>query len=282
MQIGKFKLTALEFGRFKLDGGAMFGVVPRVLWEKYHPTDKRNRIEMALRCLLISFDDRHVLVDTGFGENRTEKFRKIFDFRSSDNYLSDSLAEIGLTKDDITDVILTHLHFDHCGGSTTDKTDNPVPAFKNAKYYIQKRQLDHARSRFERDKASYLPEDFEPIINSNRAEIADGYWQLVPGLDTIICDGHTPGMQLVRVQDEGETLIYAADLIPLASQVPLAWIMGYDLFPVTTLDEKRKLLTEAVRSNWTLMFEHDPNFVTGKVVENDKGFVFKEFADRST
>ena len=184
MQIGKFKLTALEFGRFKLDGGAMFGVVPRVLWEKYHPTDKRNRIEMALRCLLISFDDRHVLVDTGFGENRTEKFRKIFDFRSSDNYLSDSLAEIGLTKDDITDVILTHLHFDHCGGSTTDKTDNPVPAFKNAKYYIQKRQLDHARSRFERDKASYLPEDFEPIINSNRAEIADGYWQLVPGLDT--------------------------------------------------------------------------------------------------
>jgi len=271
-QIGRFKLTPLEFGRFKLDGGAMFGVIPKVLWERFHPADEQNRIEMALRCLLIEVKNRRILVDTGSGEGRTEKFRKIFNFRSSDNYIKDTLAQINLTPDQITDVMITHLHFDHAGGATSNKNDNPIPSFSNARYYIQKKQLIHARSRFERDRASYFPDDFEPLIVEGVAEVVDGTWELLPGIDVLICNGHTPGMQLVRIRDKGETLVYAADLIPLASQFSLPWIMSYDLYPMITLEEKRRLLTQAVEEDWTFFFEHDPNHITGKVSHTDKGF----------
>ncbi len=276
MQIGKFKLTALEFGRFKLDGGAMFGVIPRVLWERQHPADEKNRIDMALRCLLIEIDDRKILVDTGFGQDRTEKFRKIFQFDGDNNYLEKSLSEVGLTTADITDVILTHLHFDHDGGATINKDSNPIPAFPNARYYIQQKQLDHARARFERDKASYLPEDFEPLFEANVVEIVDGEWKLLPGIDFLICNGHTPAMQLARVRDHGLTLVYGADLIPLASQFPLPWIMSYDLYPVQTLEEKRRILTEAAEEDWMFFFEHDPEIVIGKVRKTPKGFALAE------
>ncbi len=270
-QIGKFKVTPLEFGRFKLDGGAMFGVVPKVLWEKKHPADDRNQIEMALRCLLIETEDRKILVDTGFGEGRADKFKKIYQFSGSETYLAETLSEAGLNLDQITDVVLTHLHFDHGGGSTIDKQSDPKPAFPNARYYIQKNQVDHARERFERDKASYFPEDFEPLIENGNAVIKDGPWELVPGLDTIVCNGHTPGMQLVRISDENKTVIYGADLIPLASQFTLPWIMSYDLYPVTTLEEKKKLLAEAATKGWIFIFEHDPVYLSGKVAINEKG-----------
>ncbi len=273
MEIGRFKLTPLEFGRFRLDGGAMFGVVPRVLWERIHPPDEMNRIEMALRCLLIEVEDRQVLIDTGFGEGRSEKFRRIYDFQGSGNFIDDALRAAGTSRDRITDVILTHLHFDHCGGSTTDKEAAPEPTFPNARYYIQKRQLNHARSNLERDRASYLPEDYEPLISAGVAEVNDGPWELRPGIDTIICDGHTPGMQLVRVQDAGQTLLYAADLVPLASHFYLPWIMAYDLHPVTTLQEKRRILTQASEEGWIFFFEHDPFRATGKVRLTEKGFV---------
>lgn len=272
MQIGKFKLTALEFGRFKLDGGAMFGVIPKVLWQKYHPADEMNRIDMALRCLLIEFENRKILIDTGFGQDRSEKFRKIFEFDGDNDYLEKSLAHIGLTPEDITDVVLTHLHFDHGGGSTIDKNNNPIPAFPNARYFIQKEQLEHARSRFERDKASYLPEDFEPLINAGVVDIVDGEWEMLPGIDFMICNGHTPSMQLARVRDAGTTLLYGADLIPLASQFPLPWIMSYDLEPVKTLEEKRKILTLAAEEKWIFFFEHDPATVIGRVKNTPKGF----------
>lgn len=273
MEIGKFKVTPLDFGRFMLDGGAMFGVVPRVLWEKQHPADEKNRIDMALRCLLIEVDDRKILVDDGFGEGRSEKFRKMFDYRGSDNYVHDMLGEAGLNHEQITDVILTHLHFDHCGGSTYNKETDPVPTFPNARYYIQEKQLIHARSRFERDRASYLPEDFEPLVWEGLVDIVDGPWELMPGIDTIVCNGHTPAMQLVRIRSGSEVFVYAADLIPLASQFPLPWIMSYDLYPVTTLEEKHKILTTAARENWTFIFEHDPRFVTGRVKLIEKGFI---------
>lgn len=276
MNIGRFKLTSLEFGRFKLDGGAMFGVVPRVLWERYHPADEKNRIDMIMRCLLIEAEDRKILVDTGFGEGRAEKFRSIYSFEGSDHFMDDALHNAGVNRDEITDVILTHLHFDHCGGSTVDKSGNPHPAFPNAKYYIQKRQLEHARERFERDSASYFPEDFEPLIRQGVAKVIDGTWQLMEGIDTIIVNGHTPSQQLVRVCDGGDTLIYAADLIPLASQFPLPWIMGYDLYPVTTLNEKREILTQAAREGWIFFFEHDPEHVTGRVKQTEKGFILDE------
>jgi glyoxylase-like metal-dependent hydrolase (beta-lactamase superfamily II) len=271
MQIGKFKITPLEFGKFRLDGGAMFGVVPRVLWERYHPADEKNTIAMVMRAMMIEVDDRKIIVDTGFGEGRTEKFRKMFSFQGSDTFVDDALVAAGLSREAITDVIITHLHFDHAGGSTVDKNTSPRPAFPNAHYYIQKEQLNHARSGMERDRASYLREDFEPIIEAGVAEIVDGEWEMMEGLDTIICNGHTPAMQLVRIRDEGKILVYAADLIPLAVQFNLPWIMAYDLYPVTTLEEKKRILKQAVEENWIFFFEHDPHWITGKPVMTDKG-----------
>ena len=272
INIGKFKITSLEFGKFKLDGGAMFGVVPKVLWERVHPSDEKNRIDMATRCMLIEVDDRKILVDTGFGEGRVEKFRKIYGFRGSENYLDDVLGEHSLSRDQITDVILTHLHFDHVGGATQGKDDIPYPAFPNATYYIQQRQLDHARSRFERDKASYFTSDFEPLIEAGVVELVNGAWELLPGLSMFTCNGHTPSQQLIRIESAGETLIYPADLIPLACHFSLPWIMAYDLEPVKTLDEKRKLLTEAAEKGWTFFFEHDVSTVLAKVRLGERGF----------
>jgi len=273
--IGDYRLTTLEFGQFKLDGGAMFGVVPRVLWSRFHPPDENNQIEMALRCLLVEGNGRKILVDTGFGLERTQRFRDMYAYTGSDDYLTEGLATVGLAKDDITDVFLTHLHFDHCGGSTL--LDNGVrrPAFPKARYHYQLKQLEHARERFERDKASYFPDDFEPPINAGQAVIHDGSFELLPGIDTVICHGHTPSMQLLRVRAEGKTAIYGADLIPLASQFPLPWIMAYDLYPVTTLEEKRRILNEAARDGWTFIFEHDPVHVFGQVIQTDRGFSLK-------
>ena len=272
INIGRFKITSLEFGKFKLDGGAMFGVVPKVLWERVHPADEKNRIDMALRCMLIEVEDRKILVDTGFGEGRVEKFRKIYDYRGSENYLDDVLGEQDLSRDQITDVIITHLHFDHVGGATQGKDATPHPAFPNAKYYMQYRQVEHARSRFERDKASYFPHDFEPLLEAGVVKIFDGAWELVPGLSMFTVDGHTPSQQLIKIEDGGETLIYAADLIPLACHFSLPWIMAYDLNPVKTLNEKRELLTEAAEKGWTFFFEHDLSTVMAKVQVGEKGF----------
>ncbi len=271
-EVGRFKLTTLEFGRFRLDGGAMFGVIPRVLWGRFHPPDENNRIEMALRCLLIETDGHRILVDTGFGSERTERFRSLYDFTGGDDYMEKGLAEIGIGAEDITDVFLSHLHFDHCGGTTVRKSSSPIPIFPKARHHYQLRQLEHARSRLERDKASYFVEDFEPPIQAGLAEIHDGPWELLPGIDTLIVNGHTPAMQLLRVRDNNQTVIFAADLIPLASQFPLPWIMAYDLYPVTTLEEKRKILPEAARDGWLFIFEHDIQHVSGRVVQNEKGF----------
>ncbi len=275
MQIGRFRITPVEFGHFRLDGGAMFGVIPRVLWEKFHPADEKNRIDMVMRAMLVETDDRKILVDTGFGEGRSEKFRRMFNFSGSDSLVDDSLQSAGLSREMITDVILTHLHFDHAGGSTIMKDTNPRPAFPNARYYIQRRQLEHARSRLERDRASYLKEDFEPLIDNGALEIVDGEWRLMEGVEMIICDGHTPGQQLVKVSGDGSTLVYAADLIPLAVQFNLPWIMAYDLYPVTTLEEKKRILSQAVDEDWTFFFEHDPVWITGKPVRTDKGYALK-------
>ncbi len=272
MEIGKFKITPIEFGNFRLDGGAMFGVIPKVLWERFHPADDKNRIDMVMRCLLIEVDDRKILIDDGFGQERTDKFKEIFAFTGGEDYLDKGLADAGLELSDITDVVLSHLHFDHCGGSTTQKNTNPVPTFPNAKYHIQKRQLDHARSRLERDRASYHPVDFEPLVEAGVVNIVEEEWSLMDGMDFLICNGHTPGMQLARIQDGGETLLFGADLIPLACQFPIPWIMSYDLYPITTLNEKKKILGQAADEGWTFFFEHDPKHTFGKVRKTDKGF----------
>jgi glyoxylase-like metal-dependent hydrolase (beta-lactamase superfamily II) len=275
LEIGNYKLTTLEFGNFKLDGGAMFGVVPQTLWGRYHPPDESNRIEMALRCLLIEGNGRRILVDAGFGSGRAQRFKEIYAFTGEENYLEKGLASLGLTAGDVTDSFITHLHFDHVGGATTGKGSKPIPAFPNAHYHIQKLQLEHARERNERDRASYFPEDFEPLIESGQAVVHEGSYQLAPDIDCVICNGHTPAMQLPRVKGDGKMAVYAADLIPLSSQFPLPWIMAYDLYPLTTLEEKRVILHQAAAEEWIFVFEHDPLRVTGQVIETEKGFALK-------
>jgi len=222
--------------------------------------------------MLVEAGDRKILVDTGFGQGRAEKFRRIYDFRGSDNFMIEALAGEGLTPDQITDVIITHLHFDHAGGSTIDKDSDPKPTFPNARYYIQAAQLAHARKRMERDRASYFPADFEPLIERGCAEVVEGEWSLMPGIDVLVVNGHTPGMQLPRIANGGQTLLFAADLVPLASQFPLAWIMAYDLYPVTTLEEKRRILTQAEREGWQFFFEHDPLHAAGRVKWDGRDF----------
>jgi len=275
-EVGDYKLTTLEFGRFKLDGGAMFGVVPRVLWARFHPPDENNQIDMALRCLLIEGGGKRILVDAGFGPHRTERFRQMYAFTGSDDYLDRGLEAVSRRREDITDVFLTHLHFDHCGGASMLVDGKRRPSFPNAQYHYQRDQLEHARKRFERDKASYFADDFEPPLNTGQGIIHDGPFNLTPDIDALICNGHTPGMQLPRIRGGGRTVVYAADLIPLSSQFPLPWIMSYDLYPVQTLEEKRIILTEAAREEWLFIFEHDPIVTSGQVVMSERGFALKK------
>ncbi len=277
IQIGRFKLTTLSLDGFKLDGGAMFGVIPKILWRRFHPADEDNRIDMVARCLLVEIDERKILIDTGLGEGRTQKFKEMYSYEREDGELQLSLQGLGLTLEDITDVVITHLHFDHNGGSTNSKCGDPKPTFPNARYYIQSRQLEHARSRFERDRASYLPEDFEPLIKAGVVELKEGDWELIPGFDVLVFNGHTPAMQLPRIKDEGKTVLYASDLIPLHSHFPLPWIMAYDLNPITTLEEKRKLLQKAVSEKWLFIFEHDPFYEAGYVELTPRGFSFMKY-----
>ncbi len=276
MKIGDYTLSPIATGDFRLDGGAMFGVIPRILWEKTNPPDDKNRIQMTMRALLLQGNGRRILIDNGIGHKVDDKFARMFHIEHSQSTLAQSLAKLGLTSQDITDVILTHLHFDHCGGSTIHDGKDVVPTFPNARYYVQKRQYEHALKRNERDRASYFAENFEPMKSAGHLEFLDGATVLWPGVETLVVDGHTPGQQLVKISDKTHTLLYCADLIPTASHIPLPYIMAYDLEPLVTLDEKKRLLPQAHDEGWILFFEHDSFHVAAKIKKTDKGFSIGE------
>ncbi len=282
MKIGKYTLHVVEAETFKLDGGAMFGVVPKVLWEKTNPADEKNRIEMKARTLLLSDGKRNILIDTGIGNYWHEKFANIFQFQQN-SPLEKSLAQLGLTTENITDVILTHLHFDHTGGATIKQGEKWIPTFPNAKYYLQKTQYEWGLNPSEKDKASYFRERFEPLMQEGVLELLDGNLKFDDEIELIKTDGHTFGQQTVKVSDGDKTLFYCADLIPTASHIPLPYIMSYDLFPMQTLKEKKEILPRAVEENWLLFFEHDPYSIASTVKKTEKGFVagekFKELPE---
>lgn len=273
MFLGKFDIRPIYDGFFALDGGAMFGVVPKVFWEKTNPADEKNRIKLALRTLLVKTGKELVLIDTGIGDKFQDKFKDIY--KVDKTYaIEKSLKESGVKPEDINIVINTHLHFDHCGGNTRiNNWGEVVPKFPNALYYIQEDEWKYACNPDIRSKASYLNENYEPLEKSGNLKLINGDLKIIQGIEVIKTAGHTPGHQIVLMQSDDKTAVYWGDLIPTASHLNIPYVMGYDLFPLTTINWKEKLLPRALKEKWLMLFEHDPteNFCYLKQEQNRWG-----------
>lgn len=278
------KLYTINTGYFKLDGGAMFGVVPKTIWNKINPADENNLCNWALRCLLIEDGGRLILVDNGNGDKQDAKFFSYYHLHGDDT-LEKSLARYGFSKDDITDVFLTHLHFDHCGGSIKREGDKLVPNFKNATYWSNLEHWNWAVHPNEREKASFLKENILPIEESGKLKFIEvmpmeerlGETPFTENISVRFVNGHTQAMMLPQIRYNDKTVVFMADLLPSASHIPLPYVMGYDMFPLTTLNEKRSFLTEAVENNYILFFEHDPKYECCTVQQTEKGIRPKDF-----
>lgn len=257
MKLGDWHFRTFHDGRFKLDGGAMFGVVPKIFWEKHHPADEYNRIGLDLRCLLVDHGDRRILVDTGMGDRWDEKKTGVFALERRPNQLVAELAEAGITADSVTDVILTHLHFDHSGGTMREVDGDLVPVFRQARHWVQARQWEWASNPSERDRASFRNEDFAGLKAAGQLELIDGNREIMPGVRVTTISGHTPGQQMVEFHTGVKTVVFCADLLPFQSQLHVPWIMGFDLNPLLTVTEKKQFLTRAAEDGYILVFEHD-------------------------
>lgn len=255
MKLGDLEFHILSDGHVLLDGGAMFGVIPKPMWEKKIPADARNRITLSMNCLLISTGGKRILVETGAGDKLNAKLRDIYGLDGS--RLTDRLRDYGLKPEHIDIVIDTHLHFDHCGGNTRVENGKAIPAFPNAQYFVQKGEYDHALAPTERDRASYFPENYVPIAEAGRLSLLDTDKVIAPGVEVIRVPGHTANMQCVKLTGAGKTAFLFADLVPTTAHLSLPWIMGYDLYPMTTLENKKKWIPEVLREGWLALFAHD-------------------------
>ncbi len=273
------KLYTVNTGYFKLDGGAMFGVVPKSIWQKINPADDNNMCSWALRCLLIEDANRLILVDNGMGNKQDAKFFGHYYLHGNDS-LDGSLKQQGFHRDDITDVFLTHLHFDHCGGSINREGDTLVPAFKNAVYWSNQSHWDWAVKPNDREKASFLKENILPIESSGQlkfiktADMKDDRLGEIPFAENIsirFVNGHTEKMMLPQIRYKDKTIVYMADLLPSQGHIPLPYVMAYDMFPLTTLQEKKSFLNEAADNNYLLYFEHDPVYEICTLIRTEKG-----------
>jgi glyoxylase-like metal-dependent hydrolase (beta-lactamase superfamily II) len=269
MKIGDYLLFPVPAGRFRLDGGAMFGVVPKVLWGREHPADEFNRVEMVSRSLLVAGEGKLVLVNTGIGQNWSEKQRAMYTVDEAVR-LERSLAELGYRPEEVTHVIQTHLHFDHAGGMIDGQ--GPRPLFPRAEYVVQKKHFQWAQAPSERDRASFRPDGWECLARAGQLRLLEGEQEFLPGMFLHLVHGHTPHQQLLRITDGRASLLYCSDLVPLASQVRIPWIMAYDLNPLDTLEEKRRLLGQAAAEGWLLFLEHDPAVATCRVRQTARGF----------
>jgi len=280
MRFGSYDCFTLVMDSFLLDGGAMFGVVPKNLWEKKISADSSNRIPMQARSLIIRGNDKIILVDTGIGDKLPAKFKKIYDIQTSVSSMAERLAPFELTEDDITDVILTHLHFDHAGGSTIISNGKVVPTFPNAVYHVQQTQWELACNPSVRDQSSYIPDNFMPLLEQNVLNLVNGGSdEFFDGIDLIVTDGHTRGQQHPLIKGDKQSLFFCADLIPTSAHIPIAWHMGYDNHPLTIMDEKDAILSRAVEENWILCFEHDPVIAAASVREEAGRVVIDQIVD---
>ena len=281
--VGTVQVHALQAGLQQLDGGAMFGVVPRTLWERKITPDARNRIPLGMRCLLIEHPDALVLIDTGAGNKESEKFYGIYGIENGPvgdhgpTQLQSAIAAAGFTPADVTMVINSHLHFDHAGGNTHRATDGSVAvSFPNARYVMRRGEWEWAHHTNERTSASYFPHNFDPVRHAGLLDMIDGDVELLPGLALRHTPGHTPHHQGILLTSGSERLFYLADLAPTTAHVPLPWIMGYDVEPLVTLETKRRLWDEAESDNWLMVFEHDAATAWGRIVRDGKGYVCGE------
>jgi glyoxylase-like metal-dependent hydrolase (beta-lactamase superfamily II) len=278
--VGRLTVHAIQAGGQQLDGGAMFGVVPKPLWQRRVPADERNRIQLGMRCLLIEHDRGWVLIDNGAGNKENAKFHEIYGVENATadgrTQLEAGLQSLGVRPDEIGLMIDTHLHFDHAGGNTwVDGSGTVRPTFPNARYVVQQGEYEWATHLNERTAASYFPRNFEPVVAAGLFDFVAGEVEVWRGIRLLPTPGHTPHHQSVLIESDGERAFFPADLIPTSAHVPLPWIMGYDVEPLRTLESKRTMLRRAVDENWLLVFEHDATVMSGRVVADGKGYAAK-------
>ena len=278
MTLAGYQIDLVHAGFLGLDGGAMFGIVPRPLWERHIPPDEANRIPLAMRCVLLRGHGRTILVDTGLGDKTDAKFDRIYAVDRSHTLLG-SLAALGVAPTDVTDVLLTHLHFDHGGGVTRRVTDGALElTFPHATHHVQRAHWEWAHTS-PREGASFLAENLDPLEASGQLRQLDGAEAPFPHMELLIANGHTRGQQLPLVSDGETTLFYAGDLLPTAAHVPLLWIMAYDVEPLETVREKDEVLARAAEGEWIVVFEHDPVHAIGRIEATERGYVATELAD---
>src|SRR3712207_3232853 len=270
MLFGDYRVEVVPDAEFRLDGGAMFGVVPRTLWSRVAPPDGRNRVRLACNCLYVEAGGERVLVETGLGDKWSEKQSEMYGIERRGTLGERVRALTGCAPEDVTVVVNTHLHFDHAGGNTRlDGGGRAVPAFPNARYLISRGEYEHAVRPHERDRASYLPENWRPLEESGQLELREAAYEVVPGLTMETVAGHSRTMQCLRLERGGRTLYGFADLVPTRAHLAPAWVMGYDLYPVETVEAKKRLLPQAAREQWLCLFYHDPEVPLSRLIEED-------------
>ena len=254
MTLGNFELTVLSDGVYRMDGGAMFGVIPKTMWEKRIKPDERNNIPLALNSLLIRTGDQNILVETGIGNKLSEKSQAIYQNQS---LLMKSFEDAGVAPDEIDIVINTHLHFDHCGWNTYYKDGKPMPTFPRAKYYVQQGELRHAHEQHERDRVSYMTDNYDPLVNSGQMQLLKGDAEIAPGISVKVYPGHTRDLQAVIIRSGAEVAAYPSDLVSDAKHLDPTWVLGYDLYPLESIANKHRFYDVAIPENWVVVFTHD-------------------------
>ncbi len=273
-RLGDFELTFITDRTYTLDGGALFGVVPKVLWSRHVPCDERNLVRCGLNSLAIRTREQLVLVETGCGNKLPQKQLELWGIDPRRDF-PQRLASAGLAPETFDLVINTHLHYDHCGWNTVRREDGSIAAtFPKARYFVQRTEWEHAREQHVRDRVSYLTENYDPLVESGQMQLLEGDRELAPGVSVRVLPGHTRGLQAVLVRSRGETACYISDLMPTAWHIKPTWVMGFDLFPLECIDNKERILEEAVRENWLLVFTHDPRQAWGYVKRGAKGYEF--------
>jgi glyoxylase-like metal-dependent hydrolase (beta-lactamase superfamily II) len=255
VKLGNLEFHMISAGHVRLDGGAMFGVIPRPMWEQKMPPDARNRITLSMNSLLVYAGGKRILVETGAGDKMNTKFREIYGLDGP--FLDDGLGKLGLRSTDIDMVVNTHLHFDHCGGNTRVEKGKVIPAFPNARYVVHRGEYEHAMNPTERDRASYIPDNYVAVEAAGQFSLLENDTEIVPGVELVRLPGHTANMFGLKLTGGGRTAFLFGDLVPTTAHLPLPWIMGYDLYPMTTLENKKRWIPEVVREGWLALFAHD-------------------------